>query len=138
MKIDYPIIAVKHAQTQEKSLGWLIGDCLVVMRGPKNSWELWNKYGTTIFRNIETQEDAFELALWINDIYSSYFTLWKEYPELDLFSMTMWTVQEGLKTYETIEKMRTLPKISLRLVNSIYNQSTGKKYYWNYMKECRT
>lgn len=131
---EYPTITVRNTQTQSKRIGWLIGNDLVVSKSG-NSWEIWNRQGCTLFRNIDTSHDAIKIAEWLDSIYSSYFLMWAEYPEMDVFSVTKWGVDNGTKIYETIEKMRKMPRIYFYEVQKVLAQATGRMYYQHYMKE---
>jgi hypothetical protein len=51
---------------------------------------------------LTTIPDAIQVAEWITSIFGEYFPIWDKYPEADIFSMTKWTVPEGLRKYETI------------------------------------
>ena len=49
-----------------------------------------------------TISDAIRVAEWLSETFEEYFPIWDKYPEADLFSMTKWTVPEGIRAYEAI------------------------------------
>lgn len=131
MKIEYPLIRLKNSQTGILNTGYLVGNSLVVTKS--SEWEIWNVIGTTLFRNIESREDAIQIALWLNDIYTPYFAIWRSYPEVDIFELSMWSMPDGRRYYETIENMRLAPKITWKLVLDLFQKATGRKYYQPYI-----
>lgn len=135
MKPTYPNIKLKLHQTQEIVIGYLVGNCLVAYKENRTSWSIANRQGIVLFRNIESENDALELAQFIDKRFQEYFDLWKEYPEVDLFRMAMWAAPDGRKIYEMIENLRIAPKITMSIVRSLLAQATGRKYYCDYMRE---
>ena len=60
--------------------------------------------GTPVIPVIfNTIPDAIRVAEWLSETFGEFFPIWDKYPEADLFSMTKWTVPEGIRAYEAIK-----------------------------------
>ena len=48
-------------------------------------------------------DEVCKFAEWVDGIYSDYFPILETYPEIDLFSLVKWSVEDGIQMYEMIK-----------------------------------
>ena len=62
---------------------------------------------------IKTVFDAEELELakmvaqMLQDVYGDFFSIWKEYPEANVFELAQWTVENGVDLCKVIKEAKT-------------------------------
>ena len=108
---EYPVIqfADKTSNFNKRRRGRKINDYLVISYcdvieqegSPIKIYKIAT--GTPVIPVIFTTiPDAIRVAEWLSETFGEYFPIWDKYPEADLFSMTKWTVPEGIRAYEAI------------------------------------
>lgn len=134
MALNLPQIKIRNLQTQESCLCWMVGKSLAVKRGSTGKdWEITSRQGVIQFTHITTDIDAFLLAKMLNDLYDEYLLMWEEYPQMDVYKVSMWTVPNGIKMYEVIETIRESTKITYADFQQMLLHATGNRYFQNYV-----
>lgn len=75
-------------------------------------------------------KDAINVANWIIETFGEYFSIWDTYPEADIFSMTKWTVPEGLQKYEAIRLFSQNKKGNPDDLKLAYQQAGKYTHNW--------
>lgn len=86
--------------------GLRIGSHLAVA-GEKGHRRIFRiRQGLPLVETVFTELDAaMELAEWLDDKYKDYWEIWESYPDLNVFSLLKWTVEDGIKIYEALQRL---------------------------------
>lgn len=110
---DHPIIQFKPSivplLAPKLTKGMLVGEYLVVSYATpdlnKPTYTIYNVQGRRLFKaSYSTIDDAVEMAEWLDGLFSEFFPIWGEYPDADVFGLARWSIQNGIKIYETIKE----------------------------------
>jgi hypothetical protein len=83
-----------------------------------------------ISSSFETLELAVEFAEWVREEFSEYFVLWYGYPEADIFALAKWSVEDGLKSYETIQALKDKDRINAEDITNAKVRANVASHYW--------
>lgn len=115
-----PLIKTKMQDSQLQVQGYLIGSSLMVFCD--RSWCIASRHGKLLFQNICTQKDAVEFAMLLDKIYSEYFCLWYEFPQMDIFKVCQWSVPDGQRWFKVIEELRATSTITINFVQYLFQK----------------
>lgn len=117
MKIDYSnyeIVAFQDVTSNQrtKRQGLKIGQYLIVAGAEKQRKIFRLKQGLPLIDVLFTElEDAVRVAEWLDSLFGDYWQIWDAYPELDVFALFKWTISDGLKIYEAIQRLPKRAKL---------------------------
>ena len=75
-------------------------------------------------------DEVCKFAEWVDGIYSDYFPILETYPEIDLFSLVKWSVEDGIQMYEMIKLLETENETTLNSIASAHNCAEGYVEHW--------
>ena len=75
-------------------------------------------------------DEVCKFAEWVDNIYSDYFPILETYPEIDLFSLVKWSVEDGIQMYEMIKLLETENETTLNSIASAHNCAERYVEHW--------
>jgi len=95
-----------HCSTRKG--GTKINKWLVVSPATYDSYKIYKIHDglPLIDTEFKNREKAIELAKWIASKYESVFEIWEAWPECELLRVAQYTIPDGVKVYQEIEKVQ--------------------------------
>ena len=79
-------------------------------------------------------QDAINVAEWITKTYGEYFPIWDQYPDVDIFSVTKWTVPDGIRKYEAIRLFSDKQKATQEDLKIAYRQANIDNWTYEHLR----
>lgn len=92
---------------KQKKRAYRIGEWLLVSYCGQN-YKIYRPDGKPAIKAIFEDVDVAKwVAQMLQDKFGEYFHLWKEYPEMDIFSVAQWSVENGISINTVIQAAKT-------------------------------
>ena len=78
--------------------------------------------------------DAISVAEWITETFGEYFVIWDQYPEADIFSMTKWTVEDGIRKYEALQDFSKHDRATANDLRISYDLANSNKWFNEHLR----
>lgn len=119
--LEYVYFYDKSSVVKEKRKGVIVGEHLAITyaRGTTSRYRIYGLLSgrpVTLVSFPATNtgiEQAVEFAKWLDKIYGEYWDLWQAYPEWDVIQMCQYSVPEGVKVKEVLNKLEKREVITL-------------------------
>jgi hypothetical protein len=59
-----------------------------------------------------------------------YFVILDFYPEIDIFNLLKWTIEDGVQWYEAVKLMNQCKEMTLNSVASAFHSAESQVYNW--------
>lgn len=131
---DYPIITFSRKDTNSsyKTKGRQVGAYLAVSTGKPQHFRIFNlQSGKPLLQgDFPAIYDAIYTADFLNHKYAKYFEIWEAFPDMDIFALVKWTIQDGLRLYEMIKILREKKLLSKSTVKEAFDAAQHKTGKW--------
>jgi len=131
---DYDTIKFKD-DIKQTITGYRVGKWLAVVKRQGSGYRIYRiDVGVPVIQSIFASiNDAIRFAEWLVDKFGQFFDIWESYPDIDLFGIVKWTVEDGLRLFETIKELdKNSHKIeTLAAVNDAYDKVEDNAKQWN-------
>ena len=78
--------------------------------------------------------DALRVAEWITETFGEYFVIWDQYPEADIFGMTKWTVEDGIRKYEALQDFSKHDRATANDLRISYDLANSNKWFNEHLR----
>lgn len=101
-----------------KRHGYAVGDCLVVSWAStfeRDKFKIFNSIsGRPIIPNkFSSQDDAKEVARFLDECYKQYWEIAEIYPDLDIIAIARWSVKHGIRIHLALSSLQGADTIGL-------------------------
>lgn len=130
---DYDLIQFRD-DVKRQLKGYRIKDWLIVAVRLEGGYKIYRVDGVPVLNSIFMKlDDAITFAEWLTDKFGDFFPIWEDYPNMDLFGLVKWSVEDGLRLYEMIKSLDDgISRIdTLKTVNDTYYKVEEDAKQWN-------
>lgn len=92
----------------EKRRGYRINKWLVAAWVTGEGWKIFRLDTGKVLTNISfsCEDDCIKFGFWLDEHYKEMFDIWEVWPELDLLSVTRYTIPGGVEVYKKIDELQ--------------------------------
>lgn len=100
---------------------WRVGAYIFILKF-KHGYRVCRSNKNSIVKcSFASLDHAIEFSEWLIEKYGQYFSIWDDYPDVDVTSLAKWSVDDGLILHEMLKELNEIPRIdNLKQVNDIY------------------